>query len=442
MPTDGGRQFQWVNATRPGRNLDQSVRKIVRTHVMNDHVRQKKHQKLRNQNAAPSRAATPSQDERPGPQFESPAVKNDVVPGALGYPSALTLWSYPIPMTARTHALLNHYVYHVTERLYPLSKQLKFNPFRGEAWFQFAVTDAAMLHALLYSGANYISLLEGKRESEDSVYHLGKTVEIVNRRLQESVTVDDSTIGALTCVALGESMSGHLDLWHVHMRGLKELIKSREDMNPLSHLLRIKLHRTDVAGAMDYAESPYLPFERANIPRVWSVIPAQQQEEIYEHLSSTLYQAGVRSDLVEIMVELAYFSSAVLLSKGDSMIQLNPSSLTEDMYWIQHQLLSFSSAPASLHGIGNIDAACRLGGLLYMKALLEEIPHSYTGPSILLDELRTHLEGIASDDGNSSLLTWLTLLGLQFTKQDLPKQWFAKHLSEIAQFPLGLGSSR
>lgn len=68
-----------------------------------------------------------------------------------------------------------------------------------------------MFHAVLYAGAVYLAPLEGKTESEDTVYHLNQTISIVNKRLSEQRTFgeaeprfQDSIIAAISCLALGE----------------------------------------------------------------------------------------------------------------------------------------------------------------------------------------------------------------------------------------------
>jgi len=57
---------------------------------------------------------------------------------------------------------------------------------------------------MLYSGALYLALLEGKTETKDTIYHLNQTISIINKRLSISPHfVQDSTIGAITCLAIG-----------------------------------------------------------------------------------------------------------------------------------------------------------------------------------------------------------------------------------------------
>jgi hypothetical protein len=50
-------------------------------------------------------------------------------------------------------------------------------------------------------------------------------------------------MGAISCLALTEAISGNQDLWHVHMRGLKQMIVARGSFDTLSPLLQAKLWR-------------------------------------------------------------------------------------------------------------------------------------------------------------------------------------------------------
>lgn len=209
LRTPAQRQYEFINATTPERNKDPDVRKLVRTHVRNEYVRDTRRKKKttlkKSTTHLPSPTHTTSSSDTSCPETLNPDRDDSiVVPQFLGFPTALCISEYPIEMQPHTHGLLSRYMTHVTSRMYPLEPHLKSNPAKSQEWFRFAVTDAAMLHAMLYAGAIYLALLEGKRESGDTVYHLSQTISIVNKRLSESsLHVQDSTIGALSCLALG-----------------------------------------------------------------------------------------------------------------------------------------------------------------------------------------------------------------------------------------------
>jgi hypothetical protein len=89
--------------------------------------------------------------------------------------------------------------------MFPLGSCLTSNPLKSQEWFHFAATDEAMFHAVLYAAAVYLALLLGRRESRDTIYYLTQTISILQKRLNASKQqFDDSTLGAISCLALGE----------------------------------------------------------------------------------------------------------------------------------------------------------------------------------------------------------------------------------------------
>jgi hypothetical protein len=84
------------------------------------------------------------------------------------------------------------------------------------------------------------------------------------------------------------------------------------------------------------------------------------------------------------MTGLALFSQTIKSTKSEAQILLNPDTFSEDMHWIQYKLLSFPTSLLRDSKEQDIDRAYRIGGLLYMKAILEQLPCSATDSSILL----------------------------------------------------------
>lgn len=206
-----GRHFEFVNAVRPGRNKDPEVRKLVRTHVRNEHIRSALQPRDN-----PPRKLVPSMSTlsdhgcgvHQSPASASRGRRRSAHPGIpqnMGHPTALVNFDFPIEMTASIHLLLENYLIYAPRRLYPLESCLKSNPLKSSEWFQYAVRDAAMLHGMLYMGALSLALSEGKTETDHTLRHFGHVVSIVNQRLNEPAReIDDSTIGAISCLALGE----------------------------------------------------------------------------------------------------------------------------------------------------------------------------------------------------------------------------------------------
>ena len=215
------RHLKFINATNPKEIKGAEARKVVRTHVRNKCVwdaRQMKKaaQRKSNPQAAHStylpRISTNrnkklivAQTKTSTDQIFEQKDANPTVPRTFGLPSALCIAKYPIDMEAHTHELLSGYLTYASRRMYPIASSQTFNPLRSPEWFHYAVSDKAMLHAVLYAGSIYLALLEGRTESKDSIHHLSKTISIVNLRLNESTAfIEDSTMGAISCLALGE----------------------------------------------------------------------------------------------------------------------------------------------------------------------------------------------------------------------------------------------
>jgi hypothetical protein len=134
------------------------------------------------------------------------------------------------------------------------------------------------------------------------------------------------------------------------------------------------------------------------------------------------------------MRELALFSQAVQFIKSQQSISVDPEAFSEDMYWIQYKLLSFPTILRAGSKERDIDNACRMGALLYMKAILEEFPHSATGSSILLRRLQESLDKIPVVEVNARILLWLSLIGAALSKHELQRTWFVVHLALLTTF--------
>lgn len=189
------------------------TRKLIRTHVRNGRTERartfgRRALSLSKQTSEPitSVVAPKTQSKSQSPAQSSLRTDGNTpgIPYPLGNTTALTSALYPITMHHRTYHLLSHYLTGASARLYPTSLTTPANPVRSRSWFHFAVTDAAMFQAMLYAGAVYLALLEGKSESWDTIYHQGEAIAIVNRKLGDGRAVEDATIGAITCLALGE----------------------------------------------------------------------------------------------------------------------------------------------------------------------------------------------------------------------------------------------
>lgn len=230
-------KFQFINTTRPNQTRDAEVQRSVRRHARN--------QRPGGRRLLASDYASQSQSSTSSPPSSSPPTVRMAdyslaipPPQVLGDPTSLTAFTYPIPMSQNAHALLSSYLIHVSTRMFPLSlsRILTSNPLRSTEWFRYAISDEAMLSAMLFSASVYLLLLSRTQEREREMLHWqARTMGLVQGRLGSGeVEVLDSTIGAISCLALAEAVLGNEDLWHMHMRGLQNLLLSPSRGCPLT----------------------------------------------------------------------------------------------------------------------------------------------------------------------------------------------------------------
>ena len=84
------------------------------------------------------------------------------------------------------------------------SSLLSYNPMRQVFLMEFIMTDPAVFHALLYSGAVCAAVTNGLRESRDITVTMNRTIVLVNKRLGIGHGTEDTVIGAVSCLAMGE----------------------------------------------------------------------------------------------------------------------------------------------------------------------------------------------------------------------------------------------
>lgn len=147
-----------------------------------------------------------------------------------------------------------------------------------------------------------------------------------------------------------------------------------------------------------------------------------------------LSTSGLHHALVPIMTELAYFFLAIRChSNAPSPSRtgtLNAAAFSETLYSIEHKLLSFPTSIAANTSEQAIDRACRLGALLYLEAIVQEFPHSRTGDSVLLAQLRRSLSEILDVDVMAALSAWLAMIGACLARGDL-NGWFVMCLKKL-----------
>lgn len=132
------------------------------------------------------------------------------------------------------------------------------------------------------------------------------------------------------------------------------------------------------------------------------------------------------------MIDLAYFTLAINGIKTKRTSFFEPVMFSDDLQWIEHNLLSFPTTLPGKTSETSLDKAVRFGALLYTKSILQEFPNSRTGPSILLARLQESLSEIEISIFVTPLLAWLSLIGGVLSIGER-RQWFVARLRMLRE---------
>ena len=129
-----------------------------------------------------------------------------------------SLFSIPIPTQGLDpHPYLSPIIHHlisVGDAMYPFVSVFRFNPVSPAKWFDCALKDDALFHALLYTTSTYLGLVKGVTENREAILHAGRSVGLLLRkRIGEVGSMGnfgfegEGTVRAVSCLAISEVCS-------------------------------------------------------------------------------------------------------------------------------------------------------------------------------------------------------------------------------------------
>jgi hypothetical protein len=210
-------EFAFINATTPFRNRDPEVRRLVRGHVVKDTTRKKK---LRRENERPKISISVRPESEDGFQEGCSSLKTrqpSVVPEEMTLANLPKEYYSKLPYREMDpHPELSPIIHHITEMGYAMCPHLvsfRINPIGPTAWFDHALRDEALFHALLYTTTSYAGLIGGSTETKESIVHFGRSVSLVKERLKSMcdmrngnvvTALVEGTARAVSCLAFTE----------------------------------------------------------------------------------------------------------------------------------------------------------------------------------------------------------------------------------------------
>ncbi|KAF8860638.1 hypothetical protein BDZ45DRAFT_688206 [Acephala macrosclerotiorum] len=439
-------EFAFVNSTAPGRNRDPDVRRLVRGHVVRDSTRRKRLQREREASSSEDTPASHSQSTG-GEGFDcggsiSLNAEEAAVAISRKYLSAPTFPTQGMD----PHPHLSPYLYRITalgDAMYPLVSSFRVNPISPVAWFDSALRDGALFHALLYITCVYADLITGSNcsENQEAMEHGGKSITIIKQRIdriflngkKSAFEFVEENVRAVSCLAITEAIRGNTEGWRIHMSGLKQMVDLKGGLTKMEVGIQLKLHRADLLGAVDFIEPPF--FDRENsLPDIPSRYkePPKERGEAMAALLNTLPISEELHDALAYMHSLSIVVSRILAS-STICIGAQQVSWQKHAYTLRYSLLrDLGKCNSQDEERQVLDETLRIGALLYVQATPQEFPFSAVGPAKLLRRLKELVLGIQMwNEREGSLVVWLLFMSGISARKGEDKVWFVSQLEKL-----------
>jgi len=440
MPTQ---VFEFVHGSTETKDNDRDIRKFVRAHVVRHTANQNR---LRQKTKAKHhQVKKPRLDTRDNTPEDIDIEEIGLVESGTVDTKRRYLENTLTPLMASMKPALYDLVSHlstVSNAMFPLESRLKFNPISPASWFDFAMSDPALMHALLYTSVSYAGLLSGVTEPHEAVVQRLQSIRLLNKRFNKD-EIEDGTIGAVSCLATTDAMCGRFEGWKVHMSGLKQMVDMRGGMMNLNSLLRMKLWRSDLRGAINYLTDPLLQYHDMQPSSTASISHSPEIEDIdSKTLIQLLTSSYIDPNLIINYQNLFHFSHATTHALNLGLSTTTSRAFVESSYQIKYSLLAFSSTKPPHSPAHFLEEALRIGALIYMNEILEELPFSVVGSTHLVQKLKESLEEVRMEGGQrksgDELVIWLLFIGGISPKCSKDRAWFVARLVRDVE-RLGLG---
>ena len=442
------RNLQFVNSTQSkrGKRDEEDLRRLIRSHVMTGTKRRTiakptKPRKFEEENQRFEEALYGRPEEESDEEIlsqhsmeswsSSTSSEMTLVPSGISTPLyGIT----PFTIHPHFHRFISYYTVETASSMYPLQAFLGFNPVQA-FWFPMALTDEILLYTIMYSAAFGLSQADPKTNPNDINQLAGPIFQLLTSRLADRSSINDTTIGAVSCLAMVENMSGNRAKWKVHVNGLREMIKTRGGIENIHASLVMKIIRADSEGSVDNLTRPCLPPLQRMAPSLHLTLPVAARDgrsKVFDLLGCE----DLRPQMKVVLLEIADFTKAIryYTSQDVHLVgAIDPRSFDEDLLSIARTLLEMDSLSA-------VEEVVQIAALIFIKSVGRGLPFRPTGSQLLPKRLKQALSMVlnfAPAAFSDEMLMWLLSMGGFASCKGSEHAWFVDELVR-----LGCGGNR
>ncbi|KAL3442303.1 hypothetical protein BJX65DRAFT_287133 [Aspergillus insuetus] len=354
-----------------------------------------------------------------------------------------------VKMTDSMNLYFHHFRIHTIAACYPLDATRM-----SQWWWQKAITQPALLQALLFLTAGHQATLESsngvssrviQKSMRDMLHLRGDTLKTLNNIMMDPVrAVAESTTLVVASLVAIEAVDANMEAHDAHMKGLKRLVSLMGGLDTLDHMTLSKIYQSDVKSAALYNTRPVFPIStrwRSEILQDSRLFLTRDELDTSKELASLgtrIFSAPWYPTLEPSMKTFLQVMQRLIMYYEHA--QRNPSSVMptdNDLFLVmEHQLLSACYATTDP---SDINEPLRQTLIIYLNLRVWHF-QSFPFMQYMVEALRTALEVPYAylQTDTPELLFWIMVVGSLASQGYKCHRWFVNGLSDLVE-RLGLG---
>ncbi|KAI1290605.1 hypothetical protein F5Y03DRAFT_378096 [Xylaria venustula] len=304
-------------------------------------------------------------------------------------------------------------------------------------WFQLAFYNKAYFHCTVAIASACAAFLTGDTShSPVALCHMSEAYRLLNKTLSSNEPLSDATIAVVAAINIYDRLYGDPQKAMVHLEGLAGLVVSRGGIAELARrnfVVAEKALRSDIELALSCGSTP--KFSSEDVPRHLILIhprpPKSGEAELAEE--SILHRA-VSAHLSEVVLEILHFSN--LLDRASREEKLDSMTYQCTLLYIGYRLLETKPAHSNSEAIKSrtLDSLVLSALTGFQNTFCFGIGRKLMAFPRVIDRFRSVSQNIRADTQSQQMVVlWSLLMGrVSALVQDEDDEWLIPKMKSLA----------
>ncbi|KFZ09186.1 hypothetical protein V501_05677 [Pseudogymnoascus sp. VKM F-4519 (FW-2642)] len=350
------------------------------------------------------------------------------------------------PSSYRASYLLSHFVDVFAPALLSVSTDQGANPLKM-VFAREAIADQALFHATLFFAAAHFDILHGQSSSSDTLMHRGKAIHLINMNLSSSADrLSDSTIGAVTLMAIYEIINGNLKDLNLHMDALKKMVTLKGGLQALGMhgVLHMLISCQDSLSSTITSSIPRFPPVQCitTLPYITSgsfVRGSRVNDSVTHGIPDSVLPLWFHNHPMTVLNDLRTMTSIMNSFKGGRRATTGEMmSFSKMKSSLERRLLSSLRQQDQWPGTQQNYITCQgyyVAALIYINYTLRQFSPTFAVLRVLKQRLIDNYEkgGLMNpvDEASLGISFWVLCIGSLVSLTESEKVWLAERVANI-----------